>query len=251
MSRPEAARTKLQWFTALRGADLTNAEFRVAVILATFTDASMGNAFPGWTKLSAASAVTENTAKNAIKSLQRKGWVRLTEVGGNQIGKGRANVYAVCFPDDKGVTQCPPSRRPKGVTQRPPLSRDVTEGNGAAEGGQSAEEGGQSTTSEGGHSLTPHQVLTTSGHQKHQVLSSSHLSNARESDAIGDKNGEEMSLSRIDQQLPGGFRKGERARARELLDDGVPVTRILYKHLIPERNVRPARTYPTAQEAQR
>ncbi|WP_371829876.1 helix-turn-helix domain-containing protein [Rhodococcoides yunnanense] len=168
MTGVRVARTKLQWFTELRGADLTHAEFRVVTILATYTDAQMDNAFPGLNKLATEARVRVNTAREALKSLQSKGWIRLTQEGGNQYGKGRANVWSLTIPGEKGVADRTPSTPLKGVADRTPSSRDghVTTAPALAisesesEGVRSEHEGVRSEHSEGGRSPHPHQVVT-------------------------------------------------------------------------------------------
>lgn len=92
---PTPRRAKLDWMKELRGADLSHAEFRVLVVILTYTNASRDNAFPGLKQIVAGSCVTEKTARTAIKSLTAKGWLVLLDEGGNQHWKGKANVYAV------------------------------------------------------------------------------------------------------------------------------------------------------------
>ena len=116
--------SKLQWFTELRGAQLTDAEFRVLVILATYTDASMSNAFPGLTKLIEASCVSRSAVKRALASLQKKGWIRLASVGGNEVGKGVANVWQIVPKGSaseplKGFTSGPLAETGRGPTDTP------------------------------------------------------------------------------------------------------------------------------------
>lgn len=91
-------RTKLQWLESLRGADLTHAEFRILVIIATYTNANRTNAFPGFTTIVRESRVDEKTARSALRSLQAKGYLVLLEEGGNRHWKGKANVYGVTTP---------------------------------------------------------------------------------------------------------------------------------------------------------
>lgn len=234
MSRTEVARTKLQWFTELRGAELSHAEFRVAVVLATFSDASMENAYPGVARLAADAQVSEPTLKRALRALQEKGWVRLTQRGGNQFGKGRANVYALSSPASKGGSQLPPSSIPKGVSQLPPT--------GVGKGVTQSIEGGKTTTPQGGNSVTPHQVLTTPG-EKNQV--SSHVSNAREGAVDQDRHSEVNPLGWIECELPQGFQTGERQRAEQLLADGTGHSRVYYQILEERRTPKPRRTTTT------
>ncbi len=105
---------KFTWMEALRGADLTHAEYRVLLNLSTFANGDLTNAFPGLPRLCESSRVSVPTAKKALRKLIEQGWIVLTEEGGNQHWKGKANVYSMTLP--KGVTHLPPSPENKGVT---------------------------------------------------------------------------------------------------------------------------------------
>ncbi|MGN8245281.1 hypothetical protein ACTHAM_002400 [Cellulomonas soli] len=108
MSDGAPALTKLQWQKRLRGADITNTEYRILMTICSYTDKSLSNAHPGWARIVADSCITEKTAKKAVFSLMVKGWLRLVEAGGNQYGKGRANVYALAVPlSTRGVAGAP------------------------------------------------------------------------------------------------------------------------------------------------
>ncbi|WP_198020300.1 helix-turn-helix domain-containing protein [Nocardioides sp. J54] len=93
-----ARRSKLDWMKDLRGADLTPAEFKVLVILATYTDKNMLNAHPGTKRLVEDTGLARSTVIAALGVLQERGWIRMTEQGGNQFGKGIANVYSIHTP---------------------------------------------------------------------------------------------------------------------------------------------------------
>lgn len=108
MRQGAPALTKLQWQKRLRGADLTNTEYRVLMTICSYTDKTLGNAHPGWARIVADSCITEKTAKKAVVALVAKGWLRLVEAGGNQYGKGRANVYALAVPlSTRGAAAAP------------------------------------------------------------------------------------------------------------------------------------------------
>lgn len=161
---------KFAWTKALRGAEgLTHAEFRVLVILSTYTDANLGNAFPGRQQLFDAACVSMPTGKKALKSLIEKGWVVLVEEGGNQHWKGKANVYAVTVP--KGVSHLPPSGQ-----------SDVPDG---TEGGNSLSEGGK-PFSEGGKSVTPHQDLSSNPSIKEKNIRSAEPTASMKSTPLSD-----------------------------------------------------------------
>lgn len=136
----DRALNKFTWMEALRGADLTHAEYRVLLNLSTWANGDLGNAYPGVSALCEAAQVSLPTAKKALKSLTAKGWIVLTERGGNQFWKGKANVYSLAIP--KGAAQSLPSSSQGGK----PFT----------EGGTSVSEGGNSAPREGASSLTPH-----------------------------------------------------------------------------------------------
>jgi len=93
------ALTKLGWQKALRGAELTHAEFRILTTIGTYTNAALSSAFPGRTKIMEDARVSERTLDRALKILVAEGWITLVEAGGNQHFRGKANVYAVSVPD--------------------------------------------------------------------------------------------------------------------------------------------------------
>ncbi|UZF45369.1 helix-turn-helix domain-containing protein [Rhodococcus rhodochrous] len=109
---------KFAWLEALRGADLTHAEYRVAVNLSTYARADLTNAHPSLATLCSAAHVSVPTAKKALRRLAGAGWIVLTAQGGNAQGFGKANCYSLTFP--KGVNGLPPLEQGKGVTDLPP-----------------------------------------------------------------------------------------------------------------------------------
>lgn len=239
---------KFVWMEALRGADLTHAEYRVLINLSTYARGDLTNAHPGLARLCEDAQVSQPTAKKALRRLVEKGWIVLTDPGGNEHWKGKANVYALAFP--KGVTHLPPS--------------DVKGVNPHTEGGNSFSEGGKSTPLEGGNSLTPQQGITSMdfnrGFQSGGVVALGDAgASAREDTplppetlteqaeaAFGELFGEtppqtapdtydetpvpvidepmidpkRNPLAWIDAELPGGFRGTERAEAQKRLDAG-------------------------------
>lgn len=147
-----AVLSKLAWYKCLaHTSDLTHAEFRVLVIIAGYTDGNLDNAYPSLATIVSAACVSEPTAKKAIKTLRGKGWLVLVEQGGNQHGKGRANVYSVRTPERaKGVAGAPPSPVSKGASGFPPL--------GPGKGAIGFREGDTSVSPEGGKPAGPHQI---------------------------------------------------------------------------------------------
>ncbi|NLE82382.1 MAG: helix-turn-helix domain-containing protein [Rhodococcus sp.] len=234
---------KFEWMEALRGADLSHAEYRVLLNLSTYANSDLTNAYPSRATLCADSGVSGPTAKKALRRLVEKGWLVLTEQGGNQHWKGKANVYSLSIP--KGVTQLPPS----GV-----------------EGGNSFSEGGKSTPPEGGNSVTPHQKElpgdNTSGSEEGVSYVSDAGASARpltddpqepEPDSSAPEPeplGPDPALNPlpwIDDKLPGGFRLGERDTAKALLAEGKHYGDVLYAIL----GARNSRKRPTSKRYKR
>jgi hypothetical protein len=101
-----ASGQKLTWFKSLRGADLTDSEFRIYVLLANYSGKEMENAYPSVAMLAADSGMTGRGVQNILKRLVAKGAIEVTREGGNQVRKGAATVYKILTPP----------RRPKGDT---------------------------------------------------------------------------------------------------------------------------------------
>ncbi len=226
---------KFAWMEALRGADLTHAEYRVLLNLSTFARGDLTNAHPGLPRLCEAAAVSMPTAKKALRDLVTKGWLVLTEEGGNKHGKGKANVYALSIP--KGISHLPPWGAPKGVNRE-------------REGGKSFSEGGKSAPPEGGNSLTPHQELLTGDYINEGDQSFRYVSNARGgSPAVTEKLPKKSTppeidpdtnpLAWIDNALHGGFLTGERATAQQMLDEGITYGSVRWRILDARKPPKP------------
>lgn len=106
--------SKLAWMKELRGADLTHAEFRVLLTVASYTDAHGRNAYPGQDRIAADAVVRPNTARDALKSLIAKGWLTVADSTGGKYGRGRAAVYELSTPTLKGSVTDPLSETVKG-----------------------------------------------------------------------------------------------------------------------------------------
>lgn len=132
--------TKLEWQKRLRGAHLTAVEYMVLSTLATYTDSTGCNAYPGWKRLSEDTYLDVKTVKRAVVRLCEKGFLRLSSIGGNAVGKGRANVYELTLSPPKGGQQDPPSELARGA-EKSPRGAPESQGRGAL--------------------VTPHQVLTS------------------------------------------------------------------------------------------
>ncbi|MFF0542096.1 hypothetical protein ACFYTF_04600 [Nocardia thailandica] len=160
---------KFAWLEALRGADLTHAEYRVAVNLCTYARADLTNARPGPATLRIAAGVNEKTLTKALRALVAKGWIRITEQGGSERGgPRRATVYALTFPT--GGSQYPGSTDATGGSERPgsdpetggsdyPGSNGATGGSEFPDRGYSVPRPGVVSTDDRGYSLPPHQCI--------------------------------------------------------------------------------------------
>ncbi|MDV8024005.1 helix-turn-helix domain-containing protein [Rhodococcus sp. IEGM 1330] len=216
--------SKLDWLKSLRGVEeLTHAEFRVLVILSTFADADLRNAYPSNERLQRDAAVSRTALKSALKTLRAKGYISLESLGGNQYGKGRANVHRVI---PKPPTEWPPSSD-KGGHSVDPLE--------AHEGGHSVTGRGSLSVQQGGHSVDPHQVIDQ---VIDQVSSSSHLSNARASESVDEPKSDENPLAWLDWKIQQGFMTGERAAAEQMLAGGWSVSKTYYQLVADRRDRR-------------
>lgn len=163
MSDGAPALTKLQWQKRLRGAGLTPAEYMVLVTLSTYADRHLRNARPGWARMVNDTGLDLRTIKKAVSHLLGKEYLVLTEPGGNQYGKGRANVYELTLPVvHKGDTAGAPSDGAEGARRGT---------SGAARGADDVDEGV--------HGMTPHQGYP-SGHQIHHSADKSQRVDAAE-----------------------------------------------------------------------
>lgn len=85
--------SKLSWLKSLRGADLNDAEFRVLVVLSTYTDKQGNQAFPGATRLAADCGMQARSIKRVMHRLEAKGYIAERTRGGNEYGHRRASVW--------------------------------------------------------------------------------------------------------------------------------------------------------------
>jgi hypothetical protein len=63
-----ASGQKLNWFKSLRGADLTNGEFRIIVLLANYSGADMEDAHPGAERLAKDACMSERQVWRILDS---------------------------------------------------------------------------------------------------------------------------------------------------------------------------------------
>lgn len=99
--------SKLSWLKHMRGADLTDAEFRVLVLLVTYTDKNGTDAYPGNTRLADECGMHVRSVRRILHRLVAKGWIIEKSPGGNQYGKGIANVYELVAEPGKGDPTVP------------------------------------------------------------------------------------------------------------------------------------------------
>ena len=66
-------RSKLNWYNSLRGADLTPSEFRILVLLATYSSASLENARPGAERLARDACMSERQVWRILEAWRLKG----------------------------------------------------------------------------------------------------------------------------------------------------------------------------------
>ena len=87
--------------TVLRGAgkDLTHAQMRVLLTMGTYADYKTGgNIHPGRQRLADDVGCSINTVDDSMKVFIDRGYVKLSQQGGNQVRKGFANVYQLTYP---------------------------------------------------------------------------------------------------------------------------------------------------------
>lgn len=121
--------SKFSWMEALRGADLSHAEYRVLINLSTYARGDLTNARPSLQTLCEAAQVTDKTAKKSIRTLIEKGWIVRTQSGGR--GTGRTNVYALGIPNVLQGTEHPPETDSLEGSHCPPetTSREAIDAN--------------------------------------------------------------------------------------------------------------------------
>lgn len=139
--------SKLNWLKSLRGVDVSATQYLVLVTISTYTDKNGLNAHPGWGRLQEDTGLQLNTIKKAVKVLMSKRLLILSEEGGNQHWKGKANVYELA----------------------PVLGVRTSE----TEGVRSGTEGVQSVTGEGVNETHPHQTTNSSRSSQHSESSDS------------------------------------------------------------------------------
>lgn len=99
--------SKMQYPTRLRGAELTHTEHHVLILLWTYSDAQMENAWPSVERLAKDARTTGRTVQRALGALREKGYVEIVKAGGWTEEGNRANTYRLTLPQH-GVTPLSP-----------------------------------------------------------------------------------------------------------------------------------------------
>lgn len=100
--------TKMTYVTELRGADLSDSEFRVHMMLWTHSSADLSSARPTVSTLMAETGYSERTVRRSLSGLREKGFIQLDSPGGNVGGKNLAAVYTLTLPEGGGATSDTP-----------------------------------------------------------------------------------------------------------------------------------------------
>lgn len=204
----------------VRDPDLTEATRRVLLELESWANPDGTNARPGLAGLvgklrTPRGHVNERTARRALADGVARGFIERTVKGHGGSGRNTADCYSLRFPKEMAEVATSPETTCSGDTNKPSEPRQF---------------GGHPNV----HRIRPHgghwQDVTGhseqfDGHAGVQLPDpttrsstpeiSSHLSNASDaSDPITNP------LVWIDTELPGGFRRGERKRAQQMLDEG-------------------------------
>jgi hypothetical protein len=108
MAEPTPRTQKLTWFKSLRGADLNSGEFRILVLLQTYSNAEMENAHPSAARLAEDAGLSERQVYTILDCLKGKGAIEVTQEGGKG-GFRLATVYKILTPPQrsKGDTRDP------------------------------------------------------------------------------------------------------------------------------------------------
>ncbi len=130
-----------EYLKGLRGRDdLSDAEYRLLVDLATYSNGDLTNARPGFDRLAADLCHKSGTrsVRRTARSLQARGYLVVTKAGGApRDGQRTANVYALALPATEGphdpqsevTTEGPQNPRSEVTTEGPQdPGSEVTEG---------------------------------------------------------------------------------------------------------------------------
>lgn len=109
----QAPRSKMEWYKhASRAAqDLSHAEFRVLMAVASYSDKMGGSAHPGKERVATDTGIHAKNVQKHLRALEDQGWLLVRQIGGNALFRGAATVYQLGAPE-KGSNSIP-----KGSTQ--------------------------------------------------------------------------------------------------------------------------------------
>lgn|GEM_PF-6483593 len=217
----------------VRDPDLSDATRRVLLELESYADPDGTNAHPGVQRLAENlrtpsgkhGHISDRTVRTALATGVERGFIECTAPAPRGRGNRRASVYRLVFPASFRHEK----EAPSAAANPPQKVAASTAANVAVNSGSDAPKNRQSITERRQPGLPTTSPLTPVAGSP---VAGSHVSNAsaREADREVKSAIESLSgspdptrnpLAWIDHELPGGFRIGERIRARELLDNGV------------------------------
>ncbi|UNN00740.1 helix-turn-helix domain-containing protein [Rhodococcus opacus] len=250
----------------VRDPDLTDATRRVLLELESWADADGTNARPGIMKIATNVRtatgkhrhVSDRTVRSALDDGIERGYIALTFKAPRGRGNRMADVYRLTFPESAGESgELPCGCRELPATQTAGNSSGIAAtqtagiaglntGNPATNTGNSSDKYRQSglpttspytpdpSTPEGSSHLSNAGAST---HEDAQELQEIGESAERETEQPALDDPARNPLAWIDNELPGGFMLGERARARDLLASGEPYSSVRFQ-ILRERNAR-------------
>src|SRR4030095_12060385 len=89
---------KLNWYKTLRGAELTSGEFRILVLLSTYTNEHLENAHPGVELLAQDAGMTVRGVQLILRSLEDKGAILVTQEAATKRSRLRPLSMRCRFP---------------------------------------------------------------------------------------------------------------------------------------------------------
>lgn len=109
---------KFTWQKKLRGADLTKTEYCVLMNISTYTGPDLKGATMSVATIASDCRIDARWAQRNIKSLQQKGFLKITTPGGN--APGNTNTYEVTLPSQIGVVTMTtqPERAPEKASEK-------------------------------------------------------------------------------------------------------------------------------------
>lgn len=153
MAESGKRRSKLDWFKAIRDADLTSPEIHLMALLIGYSNAQGENAYPSVARLANDSGMSQRQVQRILRSLEAKRVIAVTLEGGNKTFKGAATVYRIMAMP----------KRPKGDTDDT-LKGDTHDTLHKSVGGDKSGTKGDISDTKGDIS-GPRRVTPTSPHQ--------------------------------------------------------------------------------------